>query len=51
MLGGGGAISLNVKSHNNFATAREIKFASRHCCDKTMDDSMALYRVNETMRT
>jgi len=41
-----GAISLYlvVKSHYGFTTVREMKYASQHCCDKTMDDKMALYR-------
>jgi len=33
-----------VKSHNGFATVREIKYTSQHCCDKTKDNKMALYR-------
>jgi len=33
-----------AKSHNGFATAREMKHTSQHCCDKTMGDKMALYR-------
>ena len=41
-----GAISLYlvVKSHYGFTTVREIKQTSQHCCDKTMDGKMALYR-------
>jgi len=35
---------LVVKSHNGFATVREMKCTSQHCWDKTMDDKMALYR-------
>ena len=33
-----------TESHNGFATVRELKYASQHCSDKTMDDKMALYR-------
>jgi len=35
---------LLVKSHNGFATVREMMYTSQHCCDKTMVDRMALYR-------
>ena len=35
---------LEVKSHNSFTTVREMKHVSQHCCDKTMDDKMVLYR-------
>ena len=34
---------LVVKSHNSLATVREIEYTSQRCCDKTMDDKMALY--------
>jgi len=27
-----------------FTTAREMKYSSQHCCDKTMDGKVALYR-------
>jgi len=39
-----GAISVTVgnQAHNSFATVREVKCASQHCCDKTVDDRMAL---------
>jgi len=39
-----GAISmiLGDKSHNVLATVREIKYTSKHCCNKTMDDKMTL---------
>jgi len=40
MLGG----YLAVKSHNGFATVRGMKYTSQDCCDKTMEDNMALYR-------
>jgi len=33
-----------VKSHNGFATVREMMYTSQHCYDKTMDGKMALYR-------
>jgi len=33
-----------VKSHNVFATIREMKYTSQQCCDKTMDDRKVLYR-------
>jgi len=33
-----------VKSHNGFATVREMMYTSQHCCDKTKDNKMALYR-------
>jgi len=36
--------NLVVKSHYGFSTAREMKYTSQHCCDKTMDGKMALYR-------
>jgi len=35
---------LDVKSHNGFATVSGMKYASQHCCDKVMDDKLALYR-------
>jgi len=35
---------LLAKSHNGFATVREMMYTSQHCCDKTMVDRMALYR-------
>jgi len=40
----GGDFSDIVKSHNGFAAVREMKNTSQHCCDKTMDGKMALYR-------
>jgi len=40
----GSATYVVVKSHYGFATAREIKSTSQHCCNKTMDNRMALYR-------
>jgi len=39
------SVILVVKPHIGFATVREMKYTSQHCCDKTMDDKMALYRV------
>jgi len=43
----GGAISVisDTQSYNGVAGARpmEMKYSSQHCCDKTMDDKMALY--------
>jgi len=35
-----------LKSHNDFATVREINHTSQsqHCCGNTMDDKVALYR-------
>ena len=43
-LGGGGRFQwyLVVKTHTSFATVREIKYTSQHCCDKTMDDKNSL---------
>jgi len=40
-----GAISARFgsKSQNGFAI-KEMKHTSQHCCDKRMDDRMALYR-------
>jgi len=36
---------LVVKSHNGFvAAARDMKYTSQHCYDKTMDDKMAFDR-------
>ena len=35
---------LVVISHNSFTTVREMKYASQHCCDKTIDDKTSLYR-------
>ena len=40
----GGDFSDIVKSQNGFAALREMKNTSQHCCDKTMDGKMALYR-------
>ena len=39
-----GAISVMFlcKSHCCFTSVREMKYASQHCCDKTMDGKMAL---------
>jgi len=39
---------LAVKVHYAFTTVREKKYTSQHCCDKTMDDKMALYRAAVT---
>jgi len=33
-----------VKSQYGFTTVREMKYSSQHCCDKTVDCTMALYR-------
>jgi len=33
-----------VKSHDGFAAVREMKYTSQHCCDKTMEDKMAVTR-------
>jgi len=33
-----------VKAHYAFTTVREMKYTSQHCCDKTMDGKLALYR-------
>ena len=48
-VGGGGRFQwyLVVKSHNGFATVREIRemqYTEQHCCGKTLDDKVALYR-------
>ena len=40
----GGDFSNIVKSHNGFAAVRDMKYTSQHCCDKTVDGRMALYR-------
>jgi len=32
------------KPHYTFTTLREMKYTSQNCCDKTMDDTMGLYR-------
>jgi len=37
-------IWLSRKSHYQFTTARDRKNTSQHCCDKTMDVKMAIYR-------
>ena len=37
-------VLFGVKTHNGFATVREMKYTSHHCCDKTMDNKMTLYR-------
>ena len=42
---------LAVKSLKGFATVREMKYTSQHCCDKTMDDRIAIIANNETIRT
>jgi len=42
-LGGRFQQYLLVKSHDEFTTLREMKYASQHFCDKTMDGKMALY--------
>jgi len=44
----GGEISviqyLANKSHYGFNTVRQMKYSSQHCCDKTMNGQIALYR-------
>ena len=44
---GGQTISMifGSQTHNGFAIVREMKDTSQHCCEKTMDDKMSLYRV------
>jgi len=32
-----------MKSHNVFATVRELDYTSQQWCGKTMDDKVALY--------
>jgi len=41
-----GAISVIFGSQFSlrFTSVREMKYTSQHCCDKTMDGKMALYR-------
>jgi len=41
-----GAISVifGSKSRYRFTIVKEMKYTSQHCCDKTTDSSMALYR-------
>jgi len=39
-----------VMSHNGFATVREMKYTSQHCCDKTTDDKIPLHRANLVFR-
>jgi len=33
-----------VKSHYAFTAARETKYTSQNCCEKTINGKMALYR-------
>jgi len=42
---GGGQFQqyLAVKSHYQFTPARDMKYALRHCCDKTIDVRIAAY--------
>jgi len=35
---------LVIKCHYRFTTVTEMKYTSRHCCDKTIKGKMALYR-------
>jgi len=35
---------LVVSPHYGFNTLRDMKYTSQHCCDKTMDGKMTLYR-------
>jgi len=42
-LGGRFLQYLVVKSHNSFATVREVKYATQNCGDKTIDYHMVLY--------
>jgi len=37
----GGSVTFSSQAHNGFATVRGMKYASQHCCDKTMDNKMA----------
>jgi len=44
VLGGRMRLSKQWLRTTGLATVREMYFSSQHCCDKTMDDKMALYR-------
>ena len=35
---------LAFESHYGFTTVRKMKYTSQHCCEKTIDDRMGLYR-------
>jgi len=37
-------VAKTFPTYNEFATVREMKYTSQHCCDKTMDGRMALDR-------